>query len=283
MSNRYWPMFDIHLSTPELELRHLTEADLASLSNVIPDDAEQNPSSTTYARLDARQNRGAVVHQDYWRARGSWRPESWALSFGVFRDGDLLGYQGLEGDDFVKLRTVDSSSFLAAPVRGCGWGKQMRAAVLALAFGPLGARFAITWAWSDNHASLARRASSGTSTTASRSSSATDKPGRWSTCGSAARRGWHRAGQSRWSSRAWTSAWRSSACTDAVNTGGGSWWGTHVFPLSQVSVRVGEPLSGPCTRRTEMFELSRRVAHRRGAPFTDFRCVEGSAQTLVDT
>lgn len=154
MSNRYWPMFDIQLSTPELELRHLTEADLASLSNVIPDDAEQNPSSTTYAGLDARQNRGAVVHQDYWRARGSWRPESWALSFGVFRDGDLLGYQGLEGDDFVKLRTVDSSSFLAAPVRGRGWGKQMRAAVLALAFGPLGARFAITSAWSDSHASL---------------------------------------------------------------------------------------------------------------------------------
>jgi len=154
MSNRYWPMFDIQLSTPELELRHLTEADLASLSNVIPDDAEQNPSSTTYAGLDGRQNAGEVVPQDYWRARGSWRPESWALSFGVFRDGDLLGYQGLEGDDFVKLRTVDSSSFLAAPVRGRGWGKQMRAAVLALAFGPLGARFAITSAWSDNHASL---------------------------------------------------------------------------------------------------------------------------------
>ena len=33
-------------------------------------------------------------------------------------------------------------------------GKQMRAAVLTLAFGSLGARFAITSAWSDNHASL---------------------------------------------------------------------------------------------------------------------------------
>jgi RimJ/RimL family protein N-acetyltransferase len=30
----------------------------------------------------------------------------------------------------------------------------MRAAVLTLAFGPLGARFAITSAWTDNHASL---------------------------------------------------------------------------------------------------------------------------------
>ena len=33
-------------------------------------------------------------------------------------------------------------------------GKQMWAAVLTLAFGPLGARFAITSAWSDNRASL---------------------------------------------------------------------------------------------------------------------------------
>jgi RimJ/RimL family protein N-acetyltransferase len=95
-----------------------------------------------------------VAHQEYWRARGSWRPESWALSFGVFHAGELVGYQGLEGDDFATLRTVDSSSFLTHAVRGRGFGKQMRAAVLTLAFGALGARFAITSAWSDNDASL---------------------------------------------------------------------------------------------------------------------------------
>jgi RimJ/RimL family protein N-acetyltransferase len=49
---------------------------------------------------------------------------------------------------------VDSSSFLTSEVRGRGLGKQMRAAVLALAFGALGARFAIASAWSDNHGSL---------------------------------------------------------------------------------------------------------------------------------
>ncbi|MGH3507121.1 MAG: GNAT family N-acetyltransferase, partial [Nocardioidaceae bacterium] len=115
---------------------------------------EQDPSSTSYPGLGPDRSRGVVVHQEYWRARGNWRPEAWALSFGVFRDGELLGYQGLEGDDFATLRTVDSSSFLAGAVRGQGLGKQMRAAVLALAFGALGARFAITSAWSDNHASL---------------------------------------------------------------------------------------------------------------------------------
>lgn len=154
MSNPYWPMFGIRLSTPDLELRHLAEADLAALVSILPPDAEQNPASTTYAGLDDARNRGVVVHQDYWRARGTWTPESWELSFGVFLGGELVGYQGLEGDDFATLRTVDSSSFLAPGGRGRGLGKQMRAAVLALAFDALGARFAITSAWDDNHASL---------------------------------------------------------------------------------------------------------------------------------
>lgn len=154
MNNPFWPMFDIRLHTPELELRHLTEADLATLVSILPPDVEQNPAATTYAGLDDARSRGVVVHQDYWRARGTWTPEAWELSFGVFLDGELLGYQGLEGDDFARLRTVDSSSFLAPGARGRDLGKQMRAAVLALAFGPLGAQFAITSAWHDNHASL---------------------------------------------------------------------------------------------------------------------------------
>jgi RimJ/RimL family protein N-acetyltransferase len=154
MDNRYWPMFAIRVTTPDLHLRHLTEADLAPLAAILPDDAEQDPSSTSYSGLDRDRNRGVVVHQDYWRARGNWRPESWALSFGVFREGELVGYQGLEGDDFATLRTVDSSSFLTKVARGQGFGKQMRAAVLALAFGTLDARFAITSSWSDNWAAL---------------------------------------------------------------------------------------------------------------------------------
>jgi RimJ/RimL family protein N-acetyltransferase len=58
------------------------------------------------------------------------------------------------GNDFLALRTVDTSSFLIPSAHGRGYGKQMRAAVLALAFGPLHAPAAITSAWHDNHASL---------------------------------------------------------------------------------------------------------------------------------
>lgn len=154
MDHRYWPMFDLRLTTDHLQLRHLTEADLGPMAAILPDDLEQNPSATWYPGLNRDKNRRVVMHQDYWRARGTWRPESWELSFAVFRDGELIGHQGLEGDHFVTLRTVDSSSFLIPAMRGRGLGKQMRAAVLALAFGSLGARYAITSAWTDNGASL---------------------------------------------------------------------------------------------------------------------------------
>jgi RimJ/RimL family protein N-acetyltransferase len=147
-------MSDIRLATPDLRLRHLTEADLPAVAAILPADAEQDPALTTYEGLDPAGNRAVRVYQSYWRSLGLWRPESWMLTFGAFHDGNLVGCQALEGDDFATLRTVDSWSFLSQAVRGRGFGKQMRAAVLTLAFGHLGARFAVTSAWADNHASL---------------------------------------------------------------------------------------------------------------------------------
>ena len=51
-------------------------------------------------------------------------------------------------------RACKSSLLAGLSVRGRGFGKQMRRAVLTLAFGPLQAAAAITSAWHDNHASL---------------------------------------------------------------------------------------------------------------------------------
>jgi len=154
MTHPYWPLFDLRLRTGDLELRPMTEADLVQLANELPDDLEQDPAATTYDVADARVRRGIVVHQGYWQHYGGWRPESWRLNFVVLHDGAVIGAQELEGNDFLTLRTVDTSSYLLSGVRGRGWGKRMRAAVLALAFGPLEAMAAITSAWHDNHASL---------------------------------------------------------------------------------------------------------------------------------
>jgi RimJ/RimL family protein N-acetyltransferase len=132
----------------------MREADLASIADLLPEDVEQDPRATRYPVGDIRLSRGIIAHQTYWAAWGSWRPEAWRLPFVVTADGQIIGVQELEGADFPALRTVDSSSFLISSARGRGWGKQMRRAVLTLAFGPLGAQAAITSAWHDNHASL---------------------------------------------------------------------------------------------------------------------------------
>ncbi len=154
MTHTYWPLLDLRLQTPDLSLRPMTEDDLTPLVDLLPEDLELDPAATSYDIEDARVRRGIVVHQSYWKSYGTWRPDAWRLNFVVRTGGELIGTQELEGNDFPTLRVVDSSSFLVADARGRGWGKQMRTAVLALAFGPLGAQVAITSAWHDNHASL---------------------------------------------------------------------------------------------------------------------------------
>ena len=154
MPHPYWPVHDLRLRVGDLSLHPLTEADLATLARVLPADVELNPDSPRYSGAAPGTEPGTIVHQDYWRAMGTWTVDAWRLNFGVWRGDTLLGTQELEGNDFARLRTVDTASFLVPAARGAGLGKQMRRAVLALAFGPLRAEYAITSAWHDNHASL---------------------------------------------------------------------------------------------------------------------------------
>ena len=183
--SRGWPLFDLRLADGDLTLRPFTEADLPALTALLPGDVELDPGATRLTGLDAGENRALVVRQDYWRAWGTWRPEAWTLRFAVLLDGELVGHQGLEGEDFLTLRTVDSSSWLVPALRGRGVGVRMRAAVLALAFGPLQASYAVSSAWHDNVACPGRW---GTPTTASPGRCviwARARPARrpWCTCG----------------------------------------------------------------------------------------------------
>lgn len=132
----------------------MTEADQQTIADLLPEDVELNPDATSYPIAGERLQRGAIVHQTYWKAYGGWQPSAWRLPFLVLLDNRPIGAQEIEGSDFPRLGVVDTSSFLAAQHRGHGYGKRMRQAVLTLAFGSLGARAAITSAWHDNKASL---------------------------------------------------------------------------------------------------------------------------------
>jgi RimJ/RimL family protein N-acetyltransferase len=153
VTHPHWPLLDLRVSVADLMLSPLVEADLDEVVRRLPDDVEQNPDATRFAVPDGV-HRAVVVHQEYWRSYGTWTVGAWRFHLAARRDGELLGLQELEGNDFPTLRTVDTSSWLVPGARGSGLGKAMRRAVLTLAFDHLGALAALTSAWRDNTASL---------------------------------------------------------------------------------------------------------------------------------
>jgi RimJ/RimL family protein N-acetyltransferase len=149
-----WPLFDLRLTCGEVTLQPMREADLAVLAGIYPDDSEHDPRAEMLDGLDLDANRRRLLLQTYWRDWGTFSVNSWALNFRVAHRDRVVGIQALEAEHFPELRTVDSSSWLAADCRGKGVGTAMRTAILALAFDHLGAQAAITSARHDNHASL---------------------------------------------------------------------------------------------------------------------------------
>ncbi len=140
-----WPLHGLVLTTPDLVLRAMNEADALALGELVPADVTTDP---------AHPDLGYRVEQTYWRQLGQWRPEDWVLPFTVLSGGRPIGVQALEAKDFAVRRVVDTYSWLLPSARGQGHGKQMRAAVLDLAFVGLGARYATSEAYADNAASL---------------------------------------------------------------------------------------------------------------------------------
>lgn len=149
-----WPLFDLRLTYNDITLRPVRETDLDELARILPDDYEHDPSASLLLGLDLAANRRRLLFQNYWRNWGTWSVESWILDFCVIYQGQVVGIQALEAEDFVELRTVDSGSWLATHCRGAGVGTSMRIAILGLAFDHLEAQAAITSARSDNAASL---------------------------------------------------------------------------------------------------------------------------------
>ena len=153
-----WPLFGLVVSTPRLTLRYATDADLHQLALfrrgrvLVPGEEPFDGESTFYS--DSPFTVWKAVAGE-WGARSRTTPEWWHLSFAVIVAGEIVGQQNITAIDFRRLRTVNSFSFLAREHRGQGLGREMRAAVLHLAFAGLGAQRAESDAFADNQASLA--------------------------------------------------------------------------------------------------------------------------------
>ena len=153
-----WPLFDLTVRTPRLELRYATDELLQALTafhseGVIPPGTEPFDGDASFYDESPAAERKYLLGE--WGARAKTSPEWWHMSFAVIVDGQPVGQQGVTGVDFVRLRTVNSFSFVGLRHQGHGIGKEMRAAALHLAFEGLGALRAESDAFDDNPASQA--------------------------------------------------------------------------------------------------------------------------------
>jgi len=92
--------------------------------------------------------------QYHWRCLADWSIESWELNLVVFFDGAPIGSQNIGSTQFSVTRSVSTGSWLAGQYQGQGLGKEMRLAVLALAFEGLAAEEAHTASRPENDASV---------------------------------------------------------------------------------------------------------------------------------
>lgn len=155
---RLWPLFGLSVRTPRLTLRYVDDDLGAALMRLAVaegvHDPEEMPFTVPWTRSPSPQLEREGL-QRYWRGRAQTSPDAWSLSFAVLEGEVLVGEQNLRATDFGTRRTVGSASWVARSRQGRGIGREMRAAVLHLAFDGLRAQVATSGAFEDNVASLA--------------------------------------------------------------------------------------------------------------------------------
>ncbi|MCI4085664.1 GNAT family N-acetyltransferase [Streptomyces sp. MMS21 TC-5] len=152
---RHWPITELELSTPDLVLRLPSDAELDELAQVaaegvVPDGAVYFPQPWASA---PPAERARNVVQNHWWARGDWSRDNWRLLLAVFHDGKVIGQQNLSARDFATTGEARTGFWLGRRFQGQGYGTQMRAAALALAFDGLDAARVTSTAFADNASS----------------------------------------------------------------------------------------------------------------------------------
>jgi RimJ/RimL family protein N-acetyltransferase len=159
----FWPLFDLAVRTPRLELRLPREDEFAALIDLAGQgihDPETMPFFVAWTDLEPGQ-RGRETAQWLWGHRANWAPERWTLTAAVFVAGQPVGMQDIGAQQFRAVRSVETGSWLGRSHQGQGLGREMRQAILHLAFAGLGAQEALSGAFEDNAASLATSRSVG--------------------------------------------------------------------------------------------------------------------------
>ena len=135
------------MRTERLELRLPDEAELQVLVDVAEEGVhppDEMPFEVAWTDGIGKPGFAEAFTSFHLGSREAWTPEAWSLDLGVFADGEPMGCQGIRGERFAETRRVVTGSWLGQRYQGRGYGTEMRAAVLELAFAGLGADVAIS-------------------------------------------------------------------------------------------------------------------------------------------
>ena len=155
-----YPLFDLAVQTPKLELRAATDELLEQLVPLVTagilDPGQPLPFDDPMSLYDDSPSREWRWQRAIWAGRARVEPDEWwRLYFVALVDGEPVGMQDLVGIQFRELRTATTFSWTGRSHQGHGFGTEMRRAILHLAFAGLGAERLQSEAFDDNAASNA--------------------------------------------------------------------------------------------------------------------------------
>lgn len=145
----------LRVVTPTVELRYPDDEELLALAALSAEEIH-DPAVMPFARPWTRaapevRPGNALAH---WRAeREGSTPAHWSMGLLVSSGGEPVGVQGIEATEFATRRSVTTGSWLVRRAQGRGIGREMRQAVLHLAFTALRAEVARSASFVDNPAS----------------------------------------------------------------------------------------------------------------------------------
>lgn len=155
MISNHFPPLGLRLNTPRLQLRMPSDEDLAQLAEAALGGVH-DPSAMPFVEPWTDQTPGRLamgVVQHNWRSMSSWTPENWTFNGVVVHEGTVIGVQDMRAKNFGVARQVGTGSWIALRYQGRGFGTEMRAAVLHLAFEGLNAEAAVSEAFEATEAS----------------------------------------------------------------------------------------------------------------------------------
>lgn len=150
-------MSGLRLRTDRLELRLPDEAELDQLAKLAEGgihDRKEMPFVVPWTDAVGKPGFAEGFVAYHRGLRESWSTDAWQLELGVWAAGQLIGIQAVAGHGFAHTRELKTGSWLGQSFQGRGYGTEMRAAVLELAFHGLGAQAALSSSLDGVQASL---------------------------------------------------------------------------------------------------------------------------------